>query len=79
MNNAVSPCKAPAGSLSTRANSKHLLGYFTADVGSTEELVHRGRFNGHADRRAFWKRLFADTDFLMLAACIGQLSQTQQV
>jgi hypothetical protein len=46
------------------AYDKHLVGYFIADTGTINQLVHIWRFQDDADRRAFWARLFADKDFM---------------
>ena len=43
---------------------EHLVGYFIADTGTLNQLVHIWRFKDDADRRAFWVRLFADKDFM---------------
>ena len=58
---------------------KHLVGYFTSDVGTINQLVHMWRFEDDADRRAFWKRLFANDDFMVFAGRIRPLIMTQQV
>ena len=43
---------------------KYLVGYFIADTGMLNQLVHIWKFGDDADRRAFWARLFADKDFM---------------
>jgi hypothetical protein len=43
---------------------KHLVGYFFADTGTINQLVHIWRFEDDKDRRAFWARVFADKDFM---------------
>ena len=58
---------------------KHLVGYFTSDVGTINQLVHMWRYEDDADRRAFWKCLFADDDFMVFAGRIRPLIMTQQV
>jgi hypothetical protein len=58
---------------------KHLVGYFTSDVGTINQLVHMWRFDDDADRRAFWKRLFADEDFMAFVGHIRPLIQSQHV
>jgi hypothetical protein len=40
------------------------VGYFFADTGTINQLVHIWKFADDADRRAFWARLFADKDFM---------------
>ena len=47
--------------------SKHLIGYFVSDTGELHQLVHLWRFDSDDDRRAFWKRLFEDADFMAFA------------
>lgn len=49
---------------------KNLVGYFISDTGPLHQLVHIWRFDDDADRRAFWKRLYADQGFM---AAIGEL------
>jgi hypothetical protein len=43
---------------------KKLLGYFQADTGTINQLVHMWKFDDDADRRAHWARLFAFADFI---------------
>src|SRR5437867_1452438 len=43
---------------------KHLVGYFLADSGTINQIVHMWKFSEDADRRAFWARLYADKDFM---------------
>jgi hypothetical protein len=45
-----------------------LIGYFTGDIGALNQLVHLWKFEDDADRRLFWKNLFADPDFMAFAA-----------
>jgi hypothetical protein len=49
---------------------KHLVGYFTSDTGPLNQLIHIWKFEDDAERRDFWKRLFADEVFMGFA---GQL------
>lgn len=42
---------------------KYLVGYFIADTGNLNQLVHIWRFEEDGDRPAFWARLLADKDF----------------
>ncbi len=55
-----------------------LVGYFTGDVGSLNQLVHLWKFDDDADRRSFWKTLFADEAFRAFAAKIRPLIQLQE-
>ncbi len=43
---------------------KKLIGYFQADTGMINQLVHRWKFNDDADRRAHWASGFANKDFV---------------
>jgi hypothetical protein len=38
---------------------KKLIGYFQADTGMINQLVHLWKFNDDADRRAHWASVFA--------------------
>ena len=56
-----------------------LVGYFLSDTGALHQLIHIWRFEDDADRRNFWKRLFADENFLKFAVQIRPLIKTQEV
>jgi len=43
---------------------KKLIGYFQADTGMINQLVHLWKFDDDADRRAHWKSVFANKDFV---------------
>ncbi|MGH8597216.1 MAG: NIPSNAP family protein [Gammaproteobacteria bacterium] len=43
---------------------KKLVGYFQADTGAINQLIHLWRFNDDADRRAHWAALYANQDFV---------------
>ena len=43
---------------------KKLLGYFQADTGMVNQLVHMWKFDDDNDRRAHWASLFASKDFI---------------
>ena len=58
---------------------ENLVGYFTSDTGTLHQLVHLWRFDDDADRRAFWKRLFADEPFMQFAAQLRPNIERQQV
>ena len=48
-------------------NGKHdrkLVGYFQADTGTINQLVHLWKFTDDADRRAHWASVFANRDFV---------------
>lgn len=59
--------------------SKNLVGYFTSDTGQLHQLIHLWRFDSDSDRRDFWKRLFADEEFMAFAVKIRPLIDTQDV
>lgn len=54
-----------------------LVGYFTSDTGELHQLIHLWRFDSDDDRRAFWSRLFADSDFMVFAKQLRPLIKTQ--
>ena len=58
---------------------KNLVGYFVSDTGALHQLIHIWRFEDDADRRAFWKRLYADEPFMKFAVQIRPLLQAQEV
>ena len=59
---------------------KKLVGYFQADTGTINQLVHLWKFDDDADRRAHWAALFANTAFMDgFAAKFRPLVQTQEV
>jgi hypothetical protein len=57
--------------------TKKLIGYFISDTGELHQLVHLWRFDSDDDRREFWKRLFADKDFMAFAVQLRPLVKTQ--
>jgi hypothetical protein len=57
--------------------SKNLIGYFTSDTGELHQLIHLWRFDSDDARRAFWKRLFEDQDFMAFAKQLRPLIKTQ--
>ncbi|PYO01613.1 MAG: NIPSNAP family protein [Candidatus Rokuibacteriota bacterium] len=44
--------------------AKKLIGYFQADTGMVNQLVHLWKFDDDADRRAHWASVFANKDFV---------------
>ena len=52
-------------------HDKHLVGYFQADTGMINQIVHLWKFADDAERRAHWAAVFANTDFVVGFA--GQL------
>lgn len=57
--------------------SKNLIGYFTSDTGELHQLIHLWRFDSDDARRAFWRRLFADEDFMAFAKQLRPLLNSQ--
>jgi hypothetical protein len=57
---------------------KYLVGYFTGDVGSLNEIVHLWKFEDEADRRKFWAAVYADQDFMAFATKFRPLLMSQQ-
>ena len=43
---------------------KKLIGYFQADTGTINQLVHLWKFDDDADRRSHWAAVFANKDFV---------------
>ena len=58
---------------------KNLIGYFTSDTGQLHQLINLWRFESDSERRLFWKRLFADEEFMAFAVKIRPLIKTQDV
>ena len=58
--------------------STNLIGYFTSDTGELHQLTHLWRFDSDDDRRAFWKRLFDDKDFMAFATQLRPLLRRQE-
>jgi NIPSNAP len=54
-----------------------LVGYFVSDTGELHQLVHLWKFDSDDDRRAFWKKLFQDADFMAFAKQLRPLVKTQ--
>ena len=55
-----------------------LVGYFTADTGNLNQLVHLWKFDDDGDRRAHWERVFADDDFMAFAGQLRPLILSQE-
>ncbi len=43
---------------------KKLVGYFQADTGVINQLIHLWKFNDDGERRAHWAALYANPDFM---------------
>jgi hypothetical protein len=59
---------------------KKLVGYFQADTGMINQLVHLWKFEDDADRRAHWAAVYANKDFAEgFASKFRPLLMTQEV
>jgi hypothetical protein len=57
-----------------------LIGYFQADTGMINQLVHLWKFDDDADRRAHWAAVYANKDFVEgFAAQFRPLVLSQEV
>src|SRR6201985_1456151 len=62
------------------SHDKKLIGYFQADTGTINQLVHLWKFDDDADRRAHWAAVYASSDFIDgFAAKFRPLLMTQGV
>jgi hypothetical protein len=48
--------------------AENLVGYFISDTGPLHSLIHIWRFENDEARRAHWKRLFENKDFMAFGA-----------
>ena len=55
-----------------------LVGYFTSDIGTLNQLTHLWKFDDDADRRRHWAAVFADDDFMAFARQLRPLVQLQE-
>ena len=58
---------------------KKLVGYFTSDTCELHQLIHLWRFDSDDDRRAHWKRLFENAEFMAFAKQIRPLVRSQEI
>jgi NIPSNAP len=58
---------------------KKLVGYFTSDTGELHQLIHLWKFDSDDDRRAHWKRLFENAEFMAFAKQTRPLIRTQEI
>jgi NIPSNAP len=62
------------------SHDKKLIGYFQADTGTINQIVHLWKFDDDADRRAHWARVYANKDFVEgFASKFRPLLMTQEV
>lgn len=55
-----------------------LVGYFTGDIGAMNQIIHVWKFADDADRRAFWKAVYADPGFAQFASKFRPLVLSQE-
>ncbi len=61
-------------------HDKNLVGYFQADTGMINQIVHLWKFDDDAGRRAHWAAVYANKDFIEgFAPKFRQLLATQEV
>ena len=61
-------------------HDRKLVGYFQADTGMINQLVHLWKFEDDGDRRAHWEAVFANSDFVDgFASKFRPLVMTQEV
>jgi hypothetical protein len=66
--------------LDRAGHARKLIGYFQADTGTINQLVHLWKFDDDADRRKHWAAVYADRDFVEgFAAKFRPLVMTQEV
>jgi len=63
---------------STSARWAKLVGYFTTDAGTLNQLVHLWKFDDDADRRNHWTSLLADEGFQAFLAHFRPLLMMQE-
>jgi hypothetical protein len=62
------------------SHEKKLIGYFQADTGTINQIVHLWKFDDDADRRAHWAAVYANKDFVEgFASKFRPLLITQEV
>ena len=62
------------------AHDKKLVGYFQADTGTINQLLHLWKFDDDADRRAHWAAVYANKEFVDgFASKFRPLLMTQEV
>jgi hypothetical protein len=56
------------------SHDKKLVGYFQADTGTINQLLHLWKFGDGADRRVHWGAVYANKDFVEGFASMGAAS-----
>ncbi|MGR3782090.1 MAG: NIPSNAP family protein [Albimonas sp.] len=65
--------------LEAGGHAMRLGGYMVSDTGPLHQLVHVWRFKDDAERRAHWKGVYADSDFMAFAGKLRPLLDAQEV
>jgi len=66
--------------LQAGGHDRHLVGYFQADTGMINQLVHLWKFEDDADRRKHWAAVFANEAFVVgFASKFRPLVASQEV
>jgi hypothetical protein len=65
--------------LEAGGHSKFLVGYFVSDTGPLHQLIHIWRFSSDAERRDFWRNLYADDTFMAFASQLRPLLERQEI
>jgi len=60
------------------AEKARLVGYFTSDTGTLNQIVHLWRFKDDAERRAHWKSVFSNAAFMAFAKKLRPNILTQE-
>jgi hypothetical protein len=61
-------------------HDRKLLGYFQADTGTINQILHLWKFDDDADRRTHWAAVYASKDFIEgFASKFRPLLMTQEV
>ena len=64
--------------LEAGGHADFLVGYFVSDTGPLHQLVLIWRFASDAERRDFWKNLFADETFMAFASQLRPLLERHE-
>lgn len=60
-------------------HAARLVGYFVSDTGPLHQLMHLWKFDDDAARRAHWKGVYGDADFMTFATQFRPLVDGQHV
>lgn len=62
----------------TAEEKARLVGYFTSDTGTLNQIIHLWRFDDDAERRAHWKSVFSNAAFMEFAKDLRPNILTQE-